>query len=206
MRKLFILILWIIIGIYGLYLISSICIYIYMKWDGSKTVAGQMYYIDSLDMLSFRQKYEYFYLNDSIEKFYISPYHTKPQKIRYLYYREDSSMYCKYYSKSSNILMKFDVRNRNPLEVFFYGIELCKRTDVSTVIAHNINDGRYLVQNNNYLTVFEKEVLCKICNFRRNKLQGMLCWYANFFERNFLFAFFIGIVIMILLYLLKHGH
>ena len=198
MRKMYILILLLITGTYGIYLISSVCNYIYMRWDGSKTVAGQMYYISSLDMQSFGQKYEYLCSNDSIEKYYTSPYHKLPQKIRFFIRNGDNFMYCTYYSKSSNILIKFDVRNREPLEVFFYAIELCQKDDDSPVVAYNINDGWNLVQNNKYLTVFEREILNKICVYRRDQLQGLLCWNANFFERNILYVILIGITFIIL--------
>ncbi len=198
MRKQFILILRLISCVYVIYLTSSICVFTYMMWDGSRSVPEQLYYIDSLDMQTFCNRYQNFCLQDSVEKLYTSPYNNTTRKIQFVKYYSETTASCNYYSKKSKILLEFCVKGSESLCVSFYGIELPKNPD-SFILRRNINDGSNWMKNKNYLNIFEQEVLSKICTYEKDVLQGLLCWYANFFERNILFIVFIGIVVITLL-------
>ena len=46
MKKKLSILLRVSICIYGLYLLLSVCAYIYIYWDGEKSVTGQVYYLN----------------------------------------------------------------------------------------------------------------------------------------------------------------
>ena len=186
------------IGIYVVYLVSSVFAYFYIYWSGENSVPGQIYYMNNINMNTFRLKYEKLCSSESVPKHYISPYHGNEKNIRFIREKHETGMGCEFYSKKGHVLMLFDIKDKSPLEVFYYGIELSRSTEENiSDYRRNINDGRELARDCYYMTLFENEVLKNIDSFKRNNWQGYVCWYANFFYQHLLHILAIGSILCI---------
>ena len=66
--------------------------------------------------------------------------------------------------------------------------------------AWNINDGsKTWGEHNKYMEAFENEILKNIGSYRRNSLQGFLCWYSFFFFYHFFYIVLLGVFLVLLL-------
>lgn len=193
MKKKLSVLLRVLFCIYGLYLLISVCAYIYVYWDGKNTVPGQKYYLYNIDMDEFRSKYKKLYSNDSVLQYYISPYHGDKKKVRFVHSVGETGMVCKFYSEKGQVLMSFWVNKKTPLEIFYYGIE----NETIDDYRRNINDGSELARDDKYLTLFENEVLKNIGSFKRDNWQGYTCWVANFFYQHFFYILVTGFFLYI---------
>ena len=197
MKKKIVLIFRIVSVVYALYFASSLIDLLYMTWDGSRTVKHQTYYVDSLNLQTFCERYEKFCSNDSIATSYISLYGNEERKVRFIEHADSTRIAsCEYYSKKSRILMLFNVLDSVPLIASFYGVELTEDADSPLDIWQNINSGRNWFQNKKYISAFEEEVLSKVCTYERDDVEGFLNWYYSFFERNFPIILLIGLVLI----------
>jgi hypothetical protein len=64
MKKILSILLQVLICIYGLFLFLSVSAFIYVYWDGEKSVPGQIYYVYNIDMEQFKLKYKKLYSKD----------------------------------------------------------------------------------------------------------------------------------------------
>ena len=194
MKKLFFIILRAFICVYVFYFLSSVSAWFYQCWDGDrKRWKGQWYYMDSLDMTSFKQKYESLCSNDSVSKYYISPYHGEKKNVRFVFDERKTCMDCEFYSEREHALMEFVVWETRPLEIFFWGIKLSTQSPNKEDFRFGINTGGSRTRDYKYMTLFENEILSHIGTFKRDERRGMVCWYANFFERHFTAVLIIGL-------------
>lgn len=199
MKKVFYIILRAFICIYMFYFLSSVCAWSYHYWDGGrKRWNGQWYYMDSLDMSSFKQKYESLCANDSVSKYYISPYHGEKRNVRFVFSERKTCMDCEFYSEREHALMEFVVWDMRPLEILFWGIKLSTQSPNEEDFRFGINTGGSRTRDYKYMTLFENEILSNIGIFKRDERQGMICWYANFFESHFPVVLTIGIILFLL--------
>ncbi len=199
MKKVFYIILRAFICIYMFYFLSSVCAWSYHYWDGDrKRWNGQWYYMDSLDMASFKQKYECLCSNDSVSKYYISPYHGEKRNVRFVFSERKTCMDCEFYSEREHALMEFVVWDMRPLEILLWGIKLSIQSPNEEDFRFGINLGGSRTRDYKYMTLFENEILSHIGTFKRDDRQGMICWYANFFVRHFTAVLTIGIILFLL--------
>ena len=199
MKKRFSVIIRALICIYVLFSLSSVCAWFYQCWDGDrKRWTGQWYYMDGLDLASFKQKYESLCSNDSVSRYYISPYHGDKKSVRFVFEEDKTGMSCEFYSEKEHALMEFDVWDKRPLEIFFWGIKLSIQSPNEEDFRFGINTGGSRTRDYKYMTLFENKILSHIGTFKRDDRQGMICWYANFFESHFTAVLIIGIILFVI--------
>ena len=203
MKKIIKYFVFCLISIYGLYFVSACCTYCYQIWDRTAW-AHQKYTIDSLTLASFKSKYMNYCQSKEVTKSFCSPYHNNVERVKFISQEKVGIIHCCFYSDGLNVLMKFYVEKKTSLKIYFWGIEYSCDNDLTPEdYTWNINDGsKTWSENNKYLNEFENEVLNNIGNYRRDYLQGFLCWYPFFFVNHLLYICMLGVFLILLVVLL----
>ena len=198
-------ILYILLNIYILYFISGCCDFCYQAWD-STPWAYQEYQMDSMTLDSFKVRYMKFCQKKKVKKTYCSPYDDDTDSVKFIHNfgERQGLINCSYCSNELNVLMNFSVEDKEPLEIHFYGVVLSCENKTTLMdpmdYAWNINDGsKTWGEHNKYMEAFENEILKNIGSYRRNSLQGFLCWYSFFFFYHFFYIVLLGVFLVLLL-------
>ena len=194
-------ILYFLISIYGLYFISACCTYCYQIWDGTAW-AHQEYIMDFMSLASFKSKYLDYCQSDKVMKTFYSPYHNNIEEVKFISQKSDKMIDCNFYSDELKVLMNFYAEKGSSLKIYYWGIiHSCDGNLTPEEYAWNVNGGsESWSANERYLKAFEKEVLTPIGKYRRDVLQGFLCWYPFFFVKHFFFVCLFGVLLFALVF------
>jgi hypothetical protein len=101
--------------------------------------------------------------------------------------------------------MKFYAKKESSLKIYYWGIvHSCNNNLTPEEYAWNINGGsKTWTDNSRFLNAFENEVLSNIGCYKRDFLQGFLCWYPFFFVNHFFYFFLLGVLLIALVVRIK---
>ncbi len=193
-------VLYCLVSIYGLYFTSACCTYCYQIWDGTAW-AHQEYSMDSVSLESFKSKYLDYCKGDKVRKTYCSPYHSNVKEVKFIRQEKEKMIDCNFYSDDLKALMNFYVEKGSPLRIYYWGIVHSCDSDLDPKeYAWNINDGsKSFLENYKYIKAFENEILCNISGYKRDNIQGSLCWYSFYFVHHFFLVCLLGVLLVLLL-------